>query len=335
MPTVRSRAFTSVARTAARLPRFRGKNRAFLFLFEALRLKTQHIFVETVLKAPIPYRVRLDLHSWLQRIAFLTGEYEADTVSFLLELHRGIARPGYLLDIGANIGLVSIPAALLLEADGSGPGATRVVSVEAVPDNAIALRRNVAFNNAQRLVTVIECALGERPGTVDIQVEGDLSKGEGTGTANILPGGTTLDPNGTYECVRIPIQVSTLDSLLQSGELATGCSVVKIDTDGYDLKVLQGGVRFIERNRPVIFGEFSAHCMGWHSQSLNDVVDFAKSLDYMVWQRLPATKVPRFSRGVDSGTFAQDLLLVPSEHAKALAWCAPVQVQPDPAHSHC
>ncbi|MEO8034442.1 MAG: FkbM family methyltransferase [Acidobacteriota bacterium] len=242
-------------------------------------------------------------------------------MSFLLRLHRSVPGPGYLLDIGANIGLISIPAALLLQPNGAGESRVRVVSVEAVADNAMALRRNVALNNAESLITVIERALGERAGTVDIQVEGDLAKGEGTGTANILPDGSTLDPNRTYECVRIPIQVSTLDALLQSGELAPSCSVVKIDTDGYDLRILQGATCFIKASRPVMFGEFAAHCMNWHGQSVNDVVEFAKSMDYLVWQRLPRRKRFQFSRAVNAATFVQDLLLVPSEKAEALGWC--------------
>ena len=180
--------------------------------------------------------------------------------------------------------------------------------------------RNVALNHAERLVSVVEIALGESPGTVDIQVEGDLKQGEGTGTANILPVGSTLDPNGTYECVRIPLQVSTLDALLESDLLAPSCSVMKIDTDGYDLKVLQGGGRFLKTSRPAIFGEFSAHCLRWHGQGIDDVVQFATSMNYMVWQRLDSTTW-QFTRDLTPDTFVQDLLLVPSERANSYAWC--------------
>lgn len=315
-----ARVFESVGRMAVRLPRFRGRTRACLLLFEWLGLKGKHTFVESVMTAPVRYRARLDLHSWLQRIAFLTGEYEAETVRLLLRLHESVGGRGYLLDVGANIGMISLPAALLL-AQGRSATSACVISVEAVPDNVVALRRNVLLNDAQELICVIEKALGDRAGVVDIQVEGDLARGEGTGTANILPAGSTLDPNGTYQCVRIPVEVATLDSLRSSGEIPASCRVIKIDTDGYDLKVLQGGAQFIAECRPAIFGEFSAHCLAWHGQTIDDVVAYAAALDYLVWQRVPNSKRVKFSPEPDRGTFAQDLLLVPREHATNLAWC--------------
>ncbi|MEO5671583.1 MAG: FkbM family methyltransferase [Ramlibacter sp.] len=314
------RMFESVGRLAVQLPRFRGRSRACLILFKALGLEGKHTFVEAVMRAPVAYRVRLDLHSWLQRIAFLMGEYEEDTARLLCRLQQSIGGKGYMLDIGANIGMISLPTAILLAGDRSSTSVC-VISVEAIPDNAAALRRNIELNNAGGMIKVIEKALGDRAATLDIQVEGDLSRGEGTGTANILPAGSTLDPNGTYQCVRIPIEVVTLDSLHAVGEIPDSCRVVKIDTDGYDLKVLQGATKFISKCRPVVFGEFSAHCMGWHGQSVVDVISYANSMGYLVWQRVERSKPLRFSRQADPVTFVQDLLLVPREHEEALAWC--------------
>jgi FkbM family methyltransferase len=316
--SLRASLFETAGRIVVRLPRFRGRTRACLLLFRFLGLQGQHTFVETTLSAPVAYRVRLDLHSWLQRIAFLTGEYEAETVRFLLELHRSTGRRDCLLDIGANIGLISIPAALQLEAGQRGP---RVVSIEAVSDNAAALRHNISLNSAHDLVTVIEAALGDHEGIVDIQVEGDLSAGEGTGTANILPIGSTLDPNGKYECVRNPVAIRTLDSLWQEGRLTSSCSVVKIDTDGYDLKILEGALGFLDACRPVIFGEFSAHCLRWHGQSIGDVEAFARARNYEIWQRLPGHDRPRFTCQLNASTYSQDVLLVPAERIGSLAWC--------------
>ncbi|MEO8378507.1 MAG: FkbM family methyltransferase [Acidobacteriota bacterium] len=239
----------------------------------------------------------LDLRSWLQRIAFLTGGYEADTVRFLLDLHTDFGGRGYLLDIGANVGLIAIPFALL-------SGAERVIAVEAVPDNVTALVRNVAMNELGGIIDVIPFALGEESKSAFIQVEGNLQAGEGSGTANILPTGST------YDCVRQEIRVETLDALAAEGRVPKGCSVIKIDTDGYDLKVLQGGNRFLTDNRPVIFGEFSLHCLRWHGQSMTDILTFAKHHRYEVWRRVSPGW--RFTRDL-SADFDQDLLLVPSE----------------------
>jgi FkbM family methyltransferase len=321
MATLVSNLFVSVARFAARLPRIKGKNGLFLRSFDALGLKAQHIIVETKLRAPTAYKVRLDLHSWLQRLAFISGEYEADTVTFLLKLRESINAPGSIFDIGANIGLIAIPTALMLKMrnnDHDRP--PYVVCIEAVPDNVSALRHNIESNNMQDAISVIGTGLGEAAGTADIQVEGDLTLGGGTGTANVLPVGSTLDPNGTYECVRFPIQITTLDALMRSSLVPTKCVVVKIDTDGYDFKIIKGGRRFLEATRPVIYGEFSAHCLHWHGEGIADIVEFAGSLDYLVWQRLSGPDFA-FTSIVDARTYKQDLMLVPSEYATRLAWC--------------
>lgn len=94
---------------------------------------------------------------------------------------------------------------------------------------------------------------------------------------------------------------------------------MKIDTDGYDLKVLQGASQLIERDRPIIYGEFAAHCMNWHGQTVGDVVDFAKAKHYSTYGKLPG--MWRFSKTINAVDFIQDLLLVPDEEVPNVAWC--------------
>lgn len=307
--TLAADGFLALARFCARVPRFRGRNRALLALYRALGLAGEHIFVNAELTTPTRYRVRLDLHSWLQRIAFLDGGYEPEVVRLLLRLGELVDGDGALVDIGANVGLIAIPAALLIAQRGG--AAPCVVAIEAIGDNAAALRENVARNDAAALVRVIETALGETEGTVDVQVEGDLKKGAGTGTANILPKGAAR-----FVCERFPLRVTTLDALMAQALLPPRCAVVKIDTDGYDLKVLQGGQHFLATHRPVVFGEFAAHCMGWHGQTLADVCAFAETLDFTVWRRSGA----RWRLvSDDASPFVQDLLLAPKEKAHLLA----------------
>lgn len=140
-----------------------------------------------------------------------------------------------------------------------------------------------------------------------------MNEGEGTGTANILP------ENSTYRCVRQILHLQTLDQLRAAHNLPLRCSVVKIDTDGYDLKILQGANQLLEVDRPVIFGEFSAHCMDWHQQKVQDVVKLAEVKDYLVWQKLVTSWT--FSPLLRAETYVQDLLLVPAEKRHDFAWC--------------
>ena len=161
------------------------------------------------------------------------------------------------------------------------------------------------MNHLTDRVVILPFALGAESKAGFIQVEGNLETGEGTGTANVLP------EDSTYDCVRQPVHVETLDELASRGLVPRGCSVVKIDTDGYDLKVLQGATEFLMRERPIIFGEFSAECLGWHGQSLDDVAAFARDHGYEAWMR--ARPGWKFSTSPGASRFEQDVLLAPEE----------------------
>lgn len=307
----REQLFIVAGRLSRALPAFRGKVRAFLLLYRLLGLQGRSVLVDVTLSQPVEYRMQLDLHSWLQRLAFLTGSYEPDTVLFLERLASMSNPAGYLLDVGANIGTISIPFAVRASKKAAGTSDNRVLAIafEAVSDNVAALRGNIRQNNLDGAVLVFPFGLGEINKTVRIQVEGDLSAGAGTGTANILA------DNSKWDCVTQSVEIKRLDEL----DLPANCGLVKIDTDGYDLKVLEGAVAFLRRSRPVIFGEFSAHCMNWHGQSLTDVAQLCESIEYQVWMRLSGSY--KFTDKLDDGNFVQDLLLVPRETSALYGWC--------------
>lgn len=308
--TIRGDLFLRIGRIAHNLPAVRGRTRAFLELYRLLGLGSKHLHVTAELSRPVKYVANLDLHSWLQRIAFLTGGYEEDTVRFLARLWDSIERPGYCLDVGANIGLIAIPLALTIRPRGK---SLAVVAVEAVSDNSKTLAANVAANGLQARVRVLAVAVGEMEKLAQIQVEGDLKTGGGTGTANILPEGSD------YACVRQDLKVRTLDGLVADGSLPPECRLVKIDTDGYDLKVLEGAASLMATDRPIVFGEFSAHCLAWHGQSLRDVLLLCERRGYQAFKRQGGAW--EFSGARPGDPFEQDLLLVPDELVPKIAWC--------------
>jgi hypothetical protein len=91
---------------------------------------------------------------------------------------------------------------------------------------------------------------------------------------------------------------------------------IKIDVDGYDLNVLRGARALLRSERPVIFGEFSAHCLRWHQQSIADVIREAGEIGYSVWPRIPRTW--NFSTHANLEEYEIDLLLVPEERSHGL-----------------
>lgn len=294
-----------------RLPNFRGKVRALLALHRLLGLGQRHFPLSTILHHPIPFRVVLDLFCKHERMAFFMDRYEADTVEFLFRLWQ----PGTpFLDVGANIGLISLPFVRLAQAAGHHPATGPVACcIEAAEANRNRLAANVELNRLGAQIEVVAAAVGEREKDVDFFVEGNQKSGEGTGTANILA------ENSTYKCERISLHVTTIDQLIAAGRIPRHCGLVKIDTDGYDLFALMGAKKFLAEARPLIFGEFHAHCLNWHRQTLRDVQDFLAPLGYEVYTRREGWSFRAPAPG--DPPFVQDALCVPREKTDQVRGC--------------
>jgi len=304
---IRRAVYRSISRLCHHIPNFRGKVRAANAAHTALGLANQHILTRCNLKRPTSYKAILDSHSWHERLAFLESGYEPQTARFLARLFKGT---GSFIDVGANIGLIAIPfTKLVTKACGVTP---KSFCVEAITSNAERLKKNIQINELQDHMRVLTVGVGDTEKQVEIQVEGNLSDGAGTGTANIMAEGSS------YDCERIKIDITTLDNLVLNSDISGDCSLMKIDVDGYDLKVILGASKLLKSSRPIVYGEFSEHCMKWHDQSHEDVFNFARSLGYRSFARVNHRF--QFCDAWGKRT-TQDLLLIPEEWLGEVSWC--------------
>lgn len=139
---------------------------------------------------------------------------------------------GVVIDIGANIGAVSLWAARL---------GAQVVAVEPDPDNLDCLRTNLANNPtlADR-VTVLPVAVTPRPETVTLQPD--------HGDSHIIESPTDTS---------VEVEGITLEQVyLRSG--VAYCDVLKIDAEGSEYPVLLGASREVIRKARYITLEFDA-----------------------------------------------------------------------------
>lgn len=121
-------------------------------------------------------------------------------------------------DIGANIGYYTRKFAEATGADG------KVFAFEPFPTT---VSRLIGEVGELANVTVHPIALGSEEGTMQMQA-GDDSLGA---TSRIFEGGTSVAPTD--------VEITTGDSLLRRG-VAIAPMVIKIDTEGYELDVLNG-----------------------------------------------------------------------------------------------
>lgn len=137
-------------------------------------------------------------------------------------------RPGTTVwDIGANVGLYTLPSARAVGPEGS------VVAFEPMPRNLHFLRRHLALNGLGR-VAVCDAGVSDAAGTLRM-AEGDS------------PSEFHVDPGGSWE-----VRAVTLDEWLCESGLPPP-DVVKIDVEGSDDAVLRGGVRSLAKYRPLIY----------------------------------------------------------------------------------
>jgi len=124
---------------------------------------------------------------------------------------------GAFLDVGAHHGFYDLLV-------GGRNANCRIFAFEPVPENAAILRKNLELNRVA--ATVIQAAVSDGPATLPFQVS------ERTGRS-----GLTANPD-TPVLKTIEVDVVKLDSYL--GQLPAGPTLVKVDTEGNEIRVLEG-----------------------------------------------------------------------------------------------
>ena len=293
---LRNKIFLTIGAVIRSLPRIRGKVRFGLFSYKMLDLRKEPFVINASLFEET-LTFRLNLNCAHERMAYLMGQYESETSAFLTELFKG----GSFLDVGANIGLITLP---FVERTKGKTSSLKpyVYAVEALPINYRALCENIELNSFGTFVAPLNIGLGEREAEVFIEIEGNDSRA--TGTANIKPS----DHNFT----KIPLHIKSVDQMVEEGQLPADISLIKIDTDGYDYEVLKGARKLLAKNRCLVFAELSEHCMKWHGYGIKEVVRYLKTVDYETWQ-MTKKKPMKFKRYEGPNDYGETCLLVPLE----------------------
>ena len=144
-----------------------------------------------------------------------------------------------ILDIGANVGNHTVFFAKHFQAK-------NVVPFEVNPTAVELLRLNVELNHLTNVdLSQVGVGVGAQRGTLYLtkSIENNLAA-------------TSFSTSISSRSKEISFKVDTLDNLLSSD---TQVDFVKIDVEGMEFDVLDGGRKFIQKCRPVVFLE----CWGW------------------------------------------------------------------------
>jgi len=138
-----------------------------------------------------------------------------------------------LIDIGANIGTICIPALKrgLFE---------MAIAIEPEPLNYSLLRTNVEINRLSALISTHNIALGERN---DETLLFELAKGN-LANHRVSYGGTAPD----QDTIEVPSQ--SLDRISEGADMSS--ALLWMDTQGFEGHVLAGGTRTLQCKPPLV-----------------------------------------------------------------------------------
>jgi FkbM family methyltransferase len=202
-------------------------------------------------------RIVADLRTSLGLRLFRYGVHDPE-----LHLTRLLLQPGdVFVDAGANVGLFALVAAAKV-----GP-AGRVVACEPAPAMRAVLERNARLSGFSWL-QAHGVALAERSGCAEFVV----FEGEGSGLSSFRP----ADLDGGK---RQTVPVTTLDELVRAEE-APRVSLVKIDVEGAEARVMRGAAGLIARARPDILIEVEEEHLARQGASARELQGIARNAGY-------------------------------------------------------
>jgi FkbM family methyltransferase len=209
------------------LPRFPGKLRVAKVLLGNLegpgRVRDRFGFTYEVsdLREPIAFHL------------LINGSYEPETQDLLL---RVLPAGGVLIDVGANIGTFTIPAAKHVRSSGC------VIAIEASREVFNVLQKNIDTNRVKN-VQLVCAAASATAGDVEFYP----APADHFGMGSRAP---------QFNAAPMTIPSVTLDSLVQSFSLSS-VDLIKIDVEGFEVDVLKGATGLLNgKNPPLIIFEF-------------------------------------------------------------------------------
>ncbi len=213
--------------------------------------------------------------SCVKLVAHLTPYVEPE----MLGLTEIIKSRDVCIDIGAAAGLYTVELSKLVGPKG------QVLSVEPLVFAHPALSRLLGTKNHLN-VTNYCFALGSQSGTSLISVP--MGKfGPITGRSFLAGEASGLGSNSEFSHHKeVEVHVDTLDEFCNRENIKK-LDFIKIDVEGAEKKVFEGGAKTIAKFKPAILVEIEARHLTRFKSKPKDVVDWLKKLNYKmyIWNR--------------------------------------------------
>lgn len=185
----------------------------------------------------------------------LAGKYD---IYFFNALSKLPTKGKVIFDVGAHIGLSSLPFAKMVGSKG------KVIAFEPNPANRERLLLNLERNpKLASAITIESLALSNVNGTQDFLFTENIE--DGTSSGSFLSGAHTLMKRTVYEeelrFQKMKVTTQTLEKYCKAKSIVP--DIIKIDVEGAEYLVIEGAKTILRKHKPTLFIELHSIFNGY------------------------------------------------------------------------
>jgi FkbM family methyltransferase len=173
-------------------------------------------------------------------------------------LHQWVDTGTTVIDVGANIGFFTVRFARWVGSEG------RVIAIEPEAENIRRLRRRINRANIRGHIDVVEGVAAEMPGSLHLTLNPHHPADHRIGSTGVIVRSWTIDEIvGAHQWPKV--------------------SLIKIDVQGAEVRVLQGARETIARSHPALFVEVDDDCLVAAGFSAEQLFNEIEGLGYRIY----------------------------------------------------
>lgn len=199
---------------------------------------------------------------WFSVFTIHTLRWNRNEGDFLFFL-KMIPNQGTVLDIGANIGIMTVWLSRKLKN-------ASIIAFEPMPQNIRALKRIMRFYKLGN-VQLFEKALGNEQGAIEM-VMPVLNKVKKHGLSHVVHESIQELNEGST----VKVAMERLDDLAVLNQENISIKAIKLDVENFEYFVLQGGKTLIQKHRPLIYTEL------WQNENRDHCFRLINELGYSI-----------------------------------------------------
>lgn len=211
--------------------------------------------------------------------------------------NRILPTGGLFIDVGANIGLISLP--LLKQKDSA-----KAILFEPSPVANRLLNKNIMLNELTGRAVAYNCALSNQNSEAVLFAVNEYDD-------------TSMDglifTERTKGCKAIEVRQKKLDDIIREISVER-IDIIKIDCEGAELLVLQGAAECITQFKPIVFMECTPINYSKYGTHLRDIWNLTRDIGYKICST-SFDVIDLFELEIKVGSgYQSELILMPENH---------------------